>query len=58
VKTIYRDKGTNRLITRQETQKRDPGSYDVEIFSKQAPSLVDDYSDDANEERLIQSTAA
>jgi hypothetical protein len=45
-KVIYRDKSSNRLITRQQAEKRDPETWVEEVFtpsdkSQDAPARTD-----------------
>ncbi len=57
VKTIYRDKATNRLITSQEAKRRDPATFVAEDFESVGHTSMDDAIEEGNEVRLIQSTA-
>jgi hypothetical protein len=58
VKTIYRDKHTNRLITRHEAENRDLATFVAERFESQDQTSADDALEEGNEERLIQTTVA
>ena len=54
IKKIYRDKTTNRLITPQEAEARDPETYTVEDFIRPDTQDLDDSNEEETEdERLV-----